>query len=206
MDKKAIFFILFFSLISVFYFPVPKAYADFDCLTLNSSSSASNKIYCQNQLTQIEAELTTLLAQQAAQQKQTGTLKGDVDYLNSQINALKVKIKAEQLVISQLGIAIVDKTNTINSLTDKINSENQSLAQLLRNTNEFDNENMVNLVLSDNSISTFYNDLESYDSIKQAIKSSVDTINGVKTQTEVVKTNLQKQQNAETDAKAGPKR
>jgi membrane-bound lytic murein transglycosylase B len=202
MDKKAIVFILFFSLISIFYFPVPKAYADFDCLTLNSGSSASDKTYCQNQLTQIEAELNTLLAEQAAQQKQTGTLKGDVDYLNSQINALKVKIKAQQLVIAQLGVAIVDKTNTINSLTGQINSENVSLSQLLRNTNEFDNENMVNLVLSDNSISTFYSDLESYDSIKQAIKSSIDTINGVKTKTEVAKTDLQKQQNAETDAKA----
>jgi len=44
--------------------------------------------------------------------------------------------------------------------------------------------------------------LESYDSIQQAIKSSVDVINGVKAQTETAKTDLQKQQNAQTDAKA----
>jgi membrane-bound lytic murein transglycosylase B len=183
-------------------FSAPKAYADFDCMTLNTSSGASDKIYCQNQLTQIEAELTTLLAQQAAQKQQTGTLKGDVDYLNAQINALKAKIKAQTLVISELGVDIVDKTNTITSLSEKIDRENASLAQLLRNTEEFDNENILNLVLSDDSLSSFYNDLESYDSIQQSVKSSVDEINGVKTQTEVAKTDLQKQQNAVTDAKA----
>jgi len=205
MGKKSIVFLLIISLLSpvvAFPFSVPKAQADFDCLTLNTASSPDQKTYCEQQLNQIEAELTTLLAEQAAQQKQTGTLKGDVDFLNSQIKALKVKIKAQSLVIAQLGVDIVDKTNTIVSLSSKIDRENASLAQLLRNANEFDNENMVNLVLSDDTISTFYNDLESYDSIQQAVKSSVDVINGVKAQTEVAKTDLQKQQNAETDAKA----
>ena len=60
----------------------------------------------------------------------------------------------------------------------------------------------MDLVLSDDSISNFYSDLESYNSIKQAVKNSVDIINGVKVQTEVAKSDLEKQQNAETDAKA----
>lgn len=204
MGKKAIVFILFISLLSPVTLPFSalKADAAFDCLTLSSSSSASDKIYCQNQLTQIEAELTTLLAQQAAQQKQTGTLKGDVAYLSSQINALKVKIKAQSLVIAKLKVDITEKANTITTLSSKIDREHESLAQLLRNTDEFDNENIVNLILSDDSISTFYSDLESYDSIKQEVKRSVDIINGVKTQTEVAKSDLEKQKNAQTDAQA----
>ena len=201
MTKNAV--IIFFVFILIFSLSfTPEAKADFDCLTLNISSSPADKTYCQNQLTQIEAELNTLLAEQAAQQKTTGTLKGDVDYLTSQINALKAKIKAESLVIAQLGVAIVDKTNTIVSLSDKIDRENESLAQLIRNTNEFDQENLVNLILSNDSLSGFYSDLESYNSIQQAVKSSVDIINGVKTQTQVAKNDLQKQQDAETDAKA----
>ena len=191
---------LFFSLIS--FFSVPKVYADFDCLTLNISSSPTDKAYCQNQLNQIEAELTDLLNKQADQKKQTGTLKGDVDYLTSQINALKAKIKARGLVIAKLKVDIIDKTNTITSLGEKIDRENESLAQLLRNTNEFDNDNLLNLILSNDSISNFYSDLESYNSIKQAVKNSVDVINGVKAQTEVAKTDLENQQNTETDAKA----
>lgn len=203
MGKKTIVFILLSVIyIPLFSFSVPKVYAEFDCLTLNTASSPSDKLYCQNQLAQVEAELNDLLNKQKEQSKQTGTLKGDVDYLNSQIKALKAKIKARALVIAQLKVNIAEKVDTIQSLSQKIDREHESLAQLLRNTNEFDDENIVSLILSNSSISNFYSDLESYNSIKQAVKNSVDIINGVKTQTEIAKQDLEKKQNAETDAKA----
>lgn len=197
------FFVLLSFLFVIFSsFFAQKANAAFDCLTLVTSSSQSDKDYCRNELTWIEAELQDLLNKQKEQQKATGTLKGDVAYLTSQINALKAKIKARGLVIAQLKVNIIEKVNTIQSLSEKIRREHESLAQLLRNTNEFDKENIVHLILSDNSVSNFYSDLESYASIKQAIKDSVDIINGVKTQNEIAKQDLEKKQDNETDAKA----
>ena len=169
---------------------------------MNNSSSQTDKDFCKNELIQIEAQLADLLNKQKEQQKQTGTLKGDVDYLTSQINALKTKIKARALKIAQLKVDIKDKVTQIETLSEKINREHESLAQLLRNTNDFDNQDFIYLMFSDESLSAFYSDLESYNSIKQAIKTSVDIINGVKAQTEVAKSGLEKQQNAETDAKA----
>ncbi len=199
MVKKTIVFVLLgFVLAS---FSVPKVYADFDCLTLTVASTQADKDYCRDELSQIEAQLTDLLNKQKEQQKQTGTLKGDVDYLTSQINALKIKIKARALIIAQLKVNIKEKVNQIESLSEKIDREHESLAQLLRNTNEFDDQTIVNLILSDDSISNFYSDLESYASIKQAVKASVDVIRGIKTETEVAKKDLEKKRNAETDAK-----
>ena len=200
--KVAITFIIF-TLIYLSFF-APKANAVIDCSSAGEISKASQteKDDCRKQLSDAEAELADLLNQQKNQQKTTGTLKGDVDYLTRQINALKAKIKARGLVIAQLKVNIIEKINTIQSLSKKIDREHESLSQLLRNTNEFDNENIVHLILSDNSISNFYSDLESYTSIKQAIKNSVDIINGVKTKNEVAKSDLEKKQNAETDAKA----
>lgn len=190
MVKKTMVFVL---LSFVFAFsPVQKVHAIFDCLTLTISSNQSDKDYCKNELAQIEAELQNLLNKQKEQQKQTGTLKGDVDYLTSQIKALKTKIKARALAIAQLKVNIAEKVNTIQSLSDKIDREHESLAQLLRNTNEFDEGNIVHLILSDNSISNFYSDLESYASIKQAVKASADIIRGIKTETEVAKKDLEK--------------
>src|ERR1700759_2653109 len=100
MGKRTIVFILLFAVLQV-----PFAYvasADVDCLKLTTASSDADKDFCRRQLTQIEAELTDLLNKQKEQQKQTGTLKGDVNYLTSQINALKAKIKARSLAIAQL--------------------------------------------------------------------------------------------------------
>jgi membrane-bound lytic murein transglycosylase B len=181
---------------------IHKVGAAFDCLTLTTSSSDSDKNYCRSELANIEVELANLINKQKEQQKQTGTLKGDVDYLTSQINALKAKIKARSLAIAQLKVNIVEKANTIISLNNKIDREHESLAQLLRNTNEFDEGTILHLVLSDDSISNFYSDLESYASIKQAVKASADKIRGIKDQTEVVKKDLEQKQNAQIDAKA----
>ncbi|MES2416165.1 MAG: hypothetical protein V4504_00465 [Patescibacteria group bacterium] len=201
MVKK--FPILFiFILLVTFFAGIIDTRADFDCLTLTSSSSDIQKQFCQNELSQIEAQLNDLIAKQKQQQKQTGTLKGDIDYLTSQINALKAKIKARGLAIAQLKISINSKVNKIETLSEKIKKEHQSLAQLLRNTNEFDNENLVHLILSDKSVSDFYSDVYSYASIKQSIKASVETINGIKVQTETEKKDLEKKQDAELDAKS----
>lgn len=178
------------------------ANAAFDCLTLNSSSPQADKDFCKNELFQIEAQLADLLNKQKEQQKQTGTLTGDISYLSSQINALKVKVKARNLKIVELKIDIKQKVTKIDTLSAKIEREHESLAQLLRNTNDFDNKNFIYLVLSDQELSDFYSDLESYDSIKQAVKASVDEIREVKGQTETEKKSLEEKQDAETDAKA----
>lgn len=201
MGKKTITF-LFFALFLAFIFRTPRTQAIFDCLTLTPNSSQADKDFCEDELAQIEKQLKDLLAKQEEQKKHTGTLQTDINYLNSQIEALKAKIKARSLAITQLKINITEKEKKIGSLSEKINRERESLSQLLRNTNEFENENLVHLILSDASVSDFYSDIESYSSIKKAVKNSIDVINGVKKDTEVAKNDLEKKKDAETNAKA----
>lgn len=195
---------MFFVLIMLIFqgFAVYKANAAFDCLRLTAESNQSDKDYCKNELSQIEAQLAELLQKQKEQQKTTGTIKGDVDYLTSQINALKAKIKARGLVIAQIKVNIKEKVSTINSLSSKIGREHTSLAKLLRNTNEFDNGNILYLILSDESVSDFYSDIEAYNSIKEGIEDSLGIVRVAKGKAEVAKADLETKQDAETDAKA----
>ena len=60
---------------------------------------------------------------------------------------------------------------------------------------------ILSIILSDNTLSSFYGDFESYASIKQAVKKSTDAIRGIKNETEVAKTDLEEKQDRETDAK-----
>ncbi|MFA6274285.1 MAG: lytic murein transglycosylase [Candidatus Paceibacterota bacterium] len=167
----------------------------------DSAYAKANETFCRNELKNTEEQLNALLKQLDSQNKQSSNYASEVKKLTTQIEALKAKIKARGLVIAQLKNDITKKVNKISSLSEKIESEHQSLGQLLRNTNEFDNENFISLILSDETISDFYRDLESYNSIKEAIKVSVDEINGVKSETEVQKKDLEKKQDAELDAK-----
>ncbi len=198
--KKPIVFILFLCLI--FYGWVPVSKASVDCLTISTNSSQSDKDFCRNELVNIERQLEELLNKQKEQQKDTSTLKGAVDSLNAEIKTLQTKVKARSLAIANLKVSINEKSSKIATLEEKIDKQHESIAQLLRNTNDFDNENLVHLLLSDSSLSGFYADLESYASIKESVKKSVDEIRGVKTETEQEKKQLEEKRNAETDAKA----
>jgi len=198
--KKPIVFILLFCVL--FYGKVPVSDAAIDCLTLSTTSPQADKDFCRNELVNIERQLEELLNKQKAQQKDSSTLKGAVDSLNAEIKTLQTKVKARSLAIASLKVSINEKSSKIATLEEKIDKQHESIAQLLRNTNDFDNENLVHLLLSDNSISDFYSDLESYASIKESVKRSVDQIRGVKTETEEERKQLEEKRNAETDAKA----
>lgn len=194
-------FVIVFVFIVSFLLTGQNVDAAIDCLTINANSPAADKAVCQKELANIEAELAELLKQQEAQKKNTGTLNGDVKFLNSQIAALKTKVKARSLAIAQLKASISEKVSTIGTLSEKIETQHESLGQLLRKTNDFDNGNLVHLIFSTQTLSGFYDDLESYTSLKEAIKISVDEIKGVKSLTESEKKELEKKQDAETDAK-----
>jgi membrane-bound lytic murein transglycosylase B len=200
---RSLFFSMFFAvLLAGGFFLFGTVSAAPNCLLISPEASEADKEICKKELAQIEAELTELLEKQKVQQKNSGTLQGDVAYLNSQIKALQTKVKARALAIAQLKIAIKEKEKTIGKLSEKIEKQYASIAQLLRNTNDFDNESFVHLILSDASLSDFYSDLESYASIKQAVKASVDELRGIKSLTETERQELEKKQNAEADAKA----
>ncbi|MEI6580586.1 MAG: hypothetical protein WCO07_00225 [bacterium] len=195
--------IAFFVFAIFITFGIPRTTFSFDCVVdLNNNSSNDQKQFCQSELNQLLAQVAAFESQLAEQTKQTGTITGDIKFLTSQINALKAKIKSRALAIATLKVSISEKSTTIKNLSQKIESEKQSLGQLLRNTNEADNQNFIHLIFSDETLSGFYSDLESYASIKQAIKKSVEDITGIKTETEAQKADLQKKQDAESDAKA----
>ena len=202
MKRRSIFvFTTLFLIGGLFFFARPSASA-INCLTITPNSPESEKDFCKAELAQIEAELAGLIQQQDEQKKQTGTLQGDVNYLNSQIRALRKKIQSRELAITQLKISITEKNDRIQTLSEKIQSQHNSLAQLIRHTNTYDNDNFIYLVLADDvSLSDFYADLESYASIKQAVKESIDEIRGIRSETEMEKKNLEEKQDAEADAR-----
>lgn len=205
MTRKNVIAFSFISILSVttaFFSVVSPSSAAIDCLKLTTASSQTDKDYCKNELAQIEAQLVELLEKQKQQQKTTGTIKGDVDYLTSQINALKTKIKSRSLAIAQIKVNISEKVSTIKSLSSKIDREHAALAKLLRNENEFDDGNIMHLLLSDDSVSDFYSNIESYTSIKQGIEDSLGIVRSTKKETELAKRELEEKQDRETDAKA----
>lgn len=156
----------------------------------------------------LEKELSLLEKEIAAKQKELDAQKGqsvsisrDISILTNQIKKAKLDIQAKNLVIKKLGGEIVEKNKKIQVLNTKIGNIKESLAQLIRKNREIDNKSILAMVLSENSISEMYGDIDAFSSIKKEIQKSVDEIKGVKSLTEEERKTLEEKKNKELDTK-----
>ncbi len=166
------------------------------------SIAEDQKKVLEAELAKLEAEIAQKTAELNSQKGQSASISGDIKVLTTQIEKAKLNIKAKNLVISKLTSEINEKNNTITNLDDKLFKTKESLAQLIRKTHQIDDANFVHVMLTNATVSDFYNDVDTFASIQESIKSSVDEIKEVKGITVNEKEELRKKQDAELDAKA----
>ncbi len=167
----------------------------------SAETPAEQKAALEAQLAQLEQEIASKQADLDAQKGHSASLSNEIASLKTKINTTKGLISATNLKIVKLSSQIADKNSEIKDLSSKLDHELESLSQLLKNTNDLDNSNFVDLLLSSDTVSAFYGDITTYSSIKEGVKKSVDQIKGVKTKTETVKQELVVSKTAQEDAK-----
>lgn len=142
----------------------------------------------------LQAQLDDLEKQIAQTQGTLTGLKGegqslqrDLSILNANIKKSQLQIRATQIQIDALSQNIVIHANTIGQLSGDLASEKESLAQILRSTNQIDDSSLIEVVMSTEDISTFFGDLDTYVSLKQAIGKSSQQLMNTKTATQTEK-------------------
>ncbi|MFZ2303896.1 MAG: lytic murein transglycosylase [Minisyncoccia bacterium] len=147
----------------------------------------------------IEREINAQKAVLEEKQKEGVSLERDVAILNAQIQKAKLSIKARNLSISGLVDDIGAKNRTIGKYSTKIDRERESLASLLRRTNELDTYSIVEVALSDRDFSEFFVDLDNFQYIEDSIVVSLEEVGVAKKATEAEKTILEQKKEEETD-------
>lgn len=135
------------------------------------------------------------------QQQQTATIKRDVDVLTTKVNTAQLNIKSKKIEIERLSGDIGDKISTINKLEEKLNKEQRSLAELLRETRELDDNTLAELILEKDSVSTFLVDVGRFQAVQRALQDVLGRVRETKQNTEKVKSLLEVKKDQELDAK-----
>lgn len=154
------------------------------------------------ELVKVEADITKNTQLLQSKQKETASLKRDVDVLTYQISAAKLKIREKQLEIQRFGTDIVKKELTIGELGAKIEAEKLSLAELLRQTREMDETTVLEVALEGDTMSTVFSDLNAFNFVEQSLHESFGEIRVARADTEVQKSSLETRRDASLDAKA----
>ena len=153
------------------------------------------------ELAATEKEILIWQAELRTKQGQSASFARDVAILNAKIKEAQATIKAGQLKIEQLSKEIDLKRGNIEALDAKIGRGKESLAQLIRRTNETESFSLVETVLSQEELSEFLVDLDTFDSVNRSLHSSFVEIREAKAQLEIEKQELGVKINKETDIK-----
>ncbi len=164
-------------------------------------NTPQEKVVCQAALAQVEAEQKQAETDLASAQAQSSSLQSDIKVLDAKIKVAQLNIKAKNLLIANLGQDIQSKVNHIETLDERIARGKDTLAVIMRKTNEAASYTLPEVLLSQNSVTGFFQDIDSFESVQNGLKSTFEQIRSDKSETEAAKTALDKRKNAETDAR-----
>lgn len=153
----------------------------------------------ENELAQIEQEIKEQQVYLADKQRERVSLERDIAILDARIEKAKLSIRARNLVIQSLTRDIQSKEGTIVGLNEKIIREKESLADILRQTNELSDTSLVLVALSRETLSEFLEDLEVFDSIKGKLFESFHAIEESKQVTQAQKEDLEDKRQQEVE-------
>ncbi|MBI3634146.1 MAG: hypothetical protein HY228_00830 [Candidatus Yonathbacteria bacterium] len=150
-------------------------------------------------LTVCEKEAVALELNIETTGKEKASLNRDISLLNDKIQQAKIAIRVRTLTINNLADTIGVENKTINQLSSKIERERDSLAGLLRRTDEIDAYSLVEIALSDKPLSDILGDLDAFQYIEESVDNSLAEIDVTKKTTEEQKKVLEEKKNKEAD-------
>lgn len=172
-----------------------------DIVHAQSNLTPQQRVELEAQLVQVEAEQKKAEADLKAAQSQSSSLSRDINVLTAKIKAAQLQIKAKNLLIQTLGNDIASKESHIEKLEDRIVKGRETLAQILRKTNEIDQYSLPEMVLSQSTITGFFQDIDNFESIEQGLQDTFEQLRSDKDETTSEKESLDKRRNAEIDAR-----
>ncbi|MEI6397053.1 MAG: lytic murein transglycosylase [Candidatus Taylorbacteria bacterium] len=155
-----------------------------------------------------KAAYNQALADQAAAQRQLEVAQGQsvsftqaIAVLAAKIKVAQLDIKSKNLLIQTLGNDIQVKSKHIDDLKIRIEKGKQTLADILRKTDEIDSYNLSEVLLSQSTLSGFFQDMDSFSSIRESLQTVFDELRDDQASTTAEKDALTERQNKELDAR-----
>jgi membrane-bound lytic murein transglycosylase B len=176
------------------------AFIRVDAQTLQCQTPAQ-KVQCQADLAQAEADAKAAQAQLVDAQAQSSSLKQAIAVLDAKIKVAQANIKAKNLLIQTLGYDITQKQSHINDLEGHIAKGKETLAVILRKTNEIDTNSLPEILLSQSSVTGFFQDLDTFQSVQDGLAATFNQLRSDEASTSAEKEVLTTRQNTEIDAR-----
>lgn len=155
--------------------------------------SGEERAKLERELADLEREMQRTQATIDSLSAEGASLQRDIAILDGEIKKAKLQVQTTTKEIQALSAGITVHSRTIGTLSQKMTREQESLAQILRQTDAIDDVSLVEAVLSNGDLSDVFGDLDTFASIKQAMRVSFEELRDTRIATEREKTGLEDQ-------------
>src|SRR3990167_2518192 len=132
---------------------------------------------------------------------QSKTLQNEIARLNAEIKQVKLEIKTLDVSIKKTDLEIGVTETKISDAEDKVNKHKNALGQYIKIINENDQRSLTEILLKNQNLSDFFNDLNSIQTTQDNLKTAIDDIKQLKGELEKHQSNLEEKQTELEQAK-----
>ncbi len=171
---------------------------------VSAQSSVDAQVYqdkLQADYNQAQRELETLTARSDEIKNQKVSLQRGIALIEAEIKEAQAKINLKTIAIQKLTKDIGAKQVTIAGLEAKLSRSFESMTNLLRRTNQSDAVSLPIILLGNRSFSQFFREVDSIETVKEALNASISDVKDFKEETEAEKAGLEDRKNQETNAR-----
>lgn len=170
-------------------------------LTALAETDAERRARIEAQLQDVERQMLQQQVLVEDKRHERQSLERDIDIINAEIRKTQLGIEARSLAIASLSQQIGDKEVLIEVLNDRLDKQKQSLAKVIRQTQATGDYSLAEVMLSSQSFSEFFVDVESFRSVKESLSDSLQVLYEIRSDTELQKEDLEHKQLSEAEMK-----
>lgn len=191
ISKKSL-FIFFISI--VFTFTVLP-------LGVSAETDAERRTRLERELQAVERQILTQQRLVEDTQRERQTLERDIKLIEGQVRQAQLGIQARAIAIQQLTTQIGEKEEVVSILEERMNKQQQSLADLVRKSAAHNDISLVAVMLSGKSFSDFFTNIAEMQSIKKSLNQTLGILAGIRRDTLDQRTQLEYKQLTEAEMK-----
>ena len=122
------------------------------------------------QIKELEKEIAAYQNALEGQQGVSQSLNGEIKKLETQIKRLNADIRLTQTEIQKTELVIEDLSGEIRSKEQNITEDSTALGELIRAIHESDENSLLEIMLTEGSISNFFDNVDTFETVSNGIK------------------------------------
>lgn len=169
--------------------------------TVQAETEAERRTRLETELQNVERQILTQSRLVEDKQLERQSLERDVSLIEGQIKQAQLGIHARSVAITQLTDQIGEKAVVLSILEEKLKSQREALADLVRKSSLMSDYSLVEVMLSKQSFSEFFTDVATFNSLKESLNDSLAALHSIRRDTFTQKDQLESKQETEAEMK-----